>query len=122
MDEAIRITTESLQFYRELHERAGRARFGDRPFLIPYYGSQRQSGAVLSIDEPVWCIPTRDRYALARGDRMRMLDVSELLSIQGFPRGYVLRGDRKDQVKQIGNATAVSVAAWNFGHLTRALA
>jgi DNA (cytosine-5)-methyltransferase 1 len=35
---------------------------------------------------------------------MRMLKVLELLKIQGFPEGYVLKGNQSDQKKYIGNS------------------
>jgi DNA (cytosine-5)-methyltransferase 1 len=37
---------------------------------------------------------------------MRMLKVSELLKIQGFPAGYILVGNQTDQKKFIGNSVA----------------
>jgi len=39
--------------------------------------------------------------------KMRMLNVSELLRIQGFPDGYVLKGNQTEQKKQVGNAVEV---------------
>jgi len=41
---------------------------------------------------------------------MRMLKVSELLKIQGFPAGYVLVGSQADQKKFIGNSVVPLVA------------
>lgn len=42
--------------------------------------------------------------------KMRMLTVVELLSIQGFPRGYILIGTQAQQKKYIGNAVEVTIA------------
>lgn len=42
---------------------------------------------------------------------MRMLKVSELLPIQGFPKDYILKGNETDKKKFIGNAVEVNVAA-----------
>lgn len=42
---------------------------------------------------------------------MRMLKVSELLPIQGFPKDYILKGSDTDKKKFIGNAVEVNVAA-----------
>jgi DNA (cytosine-5)-methyltransferase 1 len=39
--------------------------------------------------------------------KMRMLKISELLQIQGFPIDYRLKGNQKEQKKQIGNAVDV---------------
>lgn len=45
--------------------------------------------------------------------KMRMLRVSELLSIQGFPVGYQLEGNQSDQKKFIGNSVVPHVVkAW----------
>lgn len=42
--------------------------------------------------------------------KMRMLKVSELLQIQGFPKDYKLHGNQTKQKKQIGNAVEVNQA------------
>lgn len=42
--------------------------------------------------------------------KMRMLQVDELLRIQGFPKGYQLVGNQTDQKKFIGNSVEVTVA------------
>jgi DNA (cytosine-5)-methyltransferase 1 len=42
--------------------------------------------------------------------KMRMLKVNELLKIQGFPEGYILKGNQADQKKFIGNAVVPLVA------------
>lgn len=42
--------------------------------------------------------------------KMRMLKVTELLLIQGFPKGYILMGNQSDQKKFIGNAVEVNMA------------
>ena len=39
--------------------------------------------------------------------KMRMLKIPELLQIQGFPIDYKLKGNQKEQKKQIGNAVDV---------------
>lgn len=45
--------------------------------------------------------------------KMRMLRVLELLSIQGFPKGYHLDGNQSDQKKFIGNSVVPQVVkAW----------
>ena len=82
--------------------------------LVPYYGSAR-GGRPLS--RPVGTITTRDRYAVIDGDRMRMLDVSELRAAMGFPPSYPLTGTREEQVHQLGNAVVPAVAA----HVVRQL-
>jgi len=42
--------------------------------------------------------------------KMRMLDVKELLQIQGFPKDYKLVGNQTDQKKFIGNSVEVTTA------------
>lgn len=42
--------------------------------------------------------------------KMRMLDVEELLQIQGFPKDYKLVGTQTEQKKYIGNAVEVNMA------------
>lgn len=60
----------------------GRERFGDR-FIMPYYGSG--SGLTgRSLDRPIGTITTLDRWALVRGDEMRMLSADEALAAQSF--------------------------------------
>lgn len=45
--------------------------------------------------------------------KMRMLKISELKLIMGFPEDYVLIGTQADQKKFIGNAVEVTIArAW----------
>jgi DNA (cytosine-5)-methyltransferase 1 len=45
--------------------------------------------------------------------KMRMLKIPELLPIQGFPSGYILKGTQKDQKKFIGNAVhPIVVKKW----------
>ncbi|MFC4219035.1 DNA cytosine methyltransferase [Flagellimonas marina] len=42
--------------------------------------------------------------------KMRMLKIPELLKIQGFPKGYKLKGTKTDQKKFIGNAVVPLIA------------
>lgn len=42
--------------------------------------------------------------------KMRMLKIKELLKIQGFPEGYILKGSQADQKKFIGNSVEVNQA------------
>lgn len=45
--------------------------------------------------------------------KMRMLKVAEMLKIQGFPDGYVLKGNQQQQKKFIGNSVEPGVVnAW----------
>ncbi len=40
----------------------------------------------------------------------RRLRTAELAALQGFPRGYVIKGSRRERVKQMGNAVPVPLA------------
>src|SRR5690606_37909648 len=42
--------------------------------------------------------------------KMRMLKITELLKIQGFPKGYVLKGTKAEQKKFIGNSVVPQMA------------
>ena len=69
--------------------------------LVPYYGSATGGR---SLARPIGTITTVDRYALVRGDRMRMVAVDEMTEACGFPADYVLTGTRRERVCQLGNA------------------
>lgn len=78
--------------------------------LAPYYGSgSGLTGRPLS--RPIGTLTTRDRYALVRGDRMRMVAVDEMKAATSFPADYVLAGTRAEQVMQIGNAVVPVVGS-----------
>lgn len=89
--------------------RAGRSRFGHE-FLVPYYGSG--SGLTgRSLDRPVGTITTRDRWAVVRGDRIRMLTVNECRAAMGFPDSYRLPSSSTLSKHLLGNAVCPPVAA-----------
>lgn len=75
-------------------------------FLTLYYKSGPQ---FQSLDRPCRTITTLDRFGLVDGDRYRILQPSELLAIMGFPASYRLAGNRREQVKQLGNAVSPPV-------------
>lgn len=88
---------------------AGRAAFGER-FVAPYYSSG--SGLTgRSIHRPIGTITTKDRWAVVRGDSMRMLHVSEAKAAMGFPADYRLPAVQKDALFMLGNAVCPPVPA-----------
>ncbi|OAH97330.1 DNA methyltransferase [Methylomonas methanica] len=88
---------------------AGRAAFGDR-FVAPYYSSG--SGLTgRSIHRPIGTITTKDRWAVVRGDSMRMLQVPEAKAAMGFPAAYRLPALQKDALCMLGNAVCPPVSA-----------
>lgn len=82
----------------------GRETFGDT-FVMPYYGSgSGETGR--SIERPIGTVTTRDRWAIVREDRMRMLTPAEYQQAMGFPKSYKITGTRAEQIHQLGNAVA----------------
>ena len=79
---------------------AGRAQFGDE-FLISYYGNTKNGR---SLDRPIGTITTRDRWAIVRGDHMRMLNRFECRSAMSFPESYQIPSNHKLAVHMLGNA------------------
>lgn len=86
----------------------------DTPFIMEYYGN----GQTHTLDQPIPTIPTRDRFALVVPELypvginilFRMLKPDELAAAMGFPSDYSLTGNKKQVVKQIGNAVPVNLA------------
>lgn len=80
----------------------GRAAHGER-FVMPYYstGSGR-TGRCLS--RPIGTIPTRDRWAVVDGDRMRMLTADEVLRAMSFPADTKRPANHRLTVHMAGNA------------------
>ncbi|WP_460044186.1 DNA cytosine methyltransferase [Pseudomonas sp. S2_H01] len=82
--------------------RNGRERFGDR-FIMPYYG--KGSGLTgRDISRPIGTITTLDRWALVRGDEMRMLSANEALAAQTFPADLLRPDSHRLTVHMAGNA------------------
>ena len=81
----------------------GRAQLKTDTFLIPYYGSG--SGLTgRSLDRPIGTITTRDRWAVIRGDCMRMLTVAENRDFMSFPETTVLPKTKRLATHLLGNA------------------
>lgn len=78
----------------------------EHAFTVQYY---KQFQAT-PIDEPIPTIPSKDRHGLVitqgatrlEDCRFRMLEPDELKRGMGFPSDYVVLGNKKEQVKQIG--------------------
>lgn len=87
---------------------AGRERFGRR-FVAPFYGSG--SGLTgRAVTRPIGTLTTVDRWAVIDGDRMRVLQPSENLSIMSFDKGTKLPKVKRQAMHLIGNAVAPYVA------------
>jgi DNA (cytosine-5)-methyltransferase 1 len=96
----------------ERAERAIAALGKERDFLIVYYGSDG-SGGWQRLDQPLRTMTTLDRFGLVTWQHgqpmLRMLQVPELRRAMGFPRGFTLSGQRRDQIRLLGNGVAPPV-------------
>jgi DNA (cytosine-5)-methyltransferase 1 len=74
--------------------------------LVPYFGT----GRAHPTDEPMGTVDTRDRRALVITEEdiddcgFRMLEPEEIKRAMAFPDDYKVVGNRRDQVRQWGNA------------------
>jgi DNA (cytosine-5)-methyltransferase 1 len=80
--------------------------------LVPYYGN----GTARTVREPVGTLSTRDRYALVRGEvniddvLFRMLEPHEIGRAMSFADEYVVLGNKRERVRQYGNAVTPNCA------------
>jgi DNA (cytosine-5)-methyltransferase 1 len=80
--------------------------------LVPYYGN----GFARTVREPVGTLSTRDRYALVSGAvdiddvLFRMLEPHEIGRAMSFGDRYVVIGNKREKVRQYGNAVTPNVA------------
>ncbi|TDB87279.1 DNA cytosine methyltransferase [Actinomadura sp. KC216] len=86
--------------------------------LVPYYGN----GTARPAGEPIGTLPTRDRYALAEGTAQgaaevdlddvlfRMLEPHEIGAAMAFAPDYIVLGNKRQRVRQYGNAVTPPVA------------
>jgi DNA (cytosine-5)-methyltransferase 1 len=80
--------------------------------LVPYYGN----GQARTVREPVGTLSTRDRYALVRGDvdindvLFRMLEPHEIGRAMSFADAYIVLGNKRERVRQYGNAVTPNCA------------
>jgi len=80
--------------------------------LVPYYGND----APRSVNEPIGTLTTRDRYALVRGEvdindvLFRMLEPHEIGRAMSFADAYIVLGNKREKVRQYGNAVTPNAA------------
>lgn len=80
--------------------------------LVPYYGN----GQARTVREPVGTLSTRDRYALVSGDvdindvLFRMLEPHEIGRAMSFGDTYIVLGNKREKVRQLGNAVTPPAA------------
>jgi DNA (cytosine-5)-methyltransferase 1 len=79
------------------------------PFLASYYGN----GGVSSVREAVPTVTTRDRFSLVapavEDCGFRMLEPHEVRRAMAFPDGYIVLGNKRERVRQLGNAVTPPV-------------
>jgi DNA (cytosine-5)-methyltransferase 1 len=94
-------------------------------FFASYYGTDNVSGAG-------WAVPTLtglDRHAVVDAGEtpdvddcyFRMLQDEEIKIGMAFERAYQVLGNKRDKVKQLGNAVTPPVMKWIVGQLVAAL-
>ena len=80
--------------------------------LVPYYGK----GNARPVSEPIGTLMTRDKFALVRGDvdiddvLFRMLEPHEIGRAMSFADAYVVLGNKREKVRQYGNAVTPNCA------------
>ncbi|MFC3982472.1 DNA cytosine methyltransferase [Streptosporangium jomthongense] len=82
--------------------------------LVPYYGN----GTARPVREPIGTLSTRDRYAVIKGvDEIavedvlfRMLEPHEIGRAMSFADDYTVLGNKRERVRQYGNAVTPPVA------------
>jgi DNA (cytosine-5)-methyltransferase 1 len=88
---------------------------GHQSLLTPYYGA---SESARSTAEPHGTLTTTDRYGLVEGSFsvdvedcvFRMLTPDEIKVGMAFAHDYILKGNKREQVKQSGNAVTPPAA------------
>lgn len=96
------------------------------PFLASYYGSETTQTVV----EAMRTVTTVDRHALIEpGDELRvedcgfrMIEPHEIQTAMAFPTSYVVKGNKRERVKQLGNAVTPPVMSWLIERVVEALA
>lgn len=93
------------------------------PFILGYYTRPSgQRAAISGIDEPMPTQSTQPRHYLVQpGDipavedcGFRMLQPHEIKAAMAFPHEYVVLGNKREQVKQLGNAVTPPVMTMLF--------
>lgn len=87
--------------------KTGRAEFG-KVFLMPYYsGGSGLTGR--SLNRPIGTITTRGRWAVVRGNEMRMVLPEECRAAMGFRSSYQLPDSGTLAIHMLGNAVSPPV-------------
>lgn len=96
---------------------AGRQRFGDT-FIMPFYGSgSGKTGR--SLDRPVGTITTIDRWAIVRGDEIRVFQPSENRAAMGVRSNFILPKVKREATHLLGNMVPPPLATVFLNELQR---
>jgi len=82
------------------------------PFILGYYNTTIGT----PLDQPLPAILTKQHEALVTPEKVlpecgfRMLEPHELKRGMSFPDAYIVLGNKRDQVRQVGNAVCCNVA------------
>jgi DNA (cytosine-5)-methyltransferase 1 len=91
--------------------------------LVPYYGNS----AARPVGEPMGTVTTVDRNALVGPEvavedcAFRMLEPHEIQAAMAFPPGYVVLGNKRERVRQLGNAVTPPAARDLIAAVTEAI-
>lgn len=94
--------------------------------LVPYY----RNGNAQPLTDPMGALTTRDRYALAAGDRYpadvndffyRMLAVPEIGRGMGYADGYIVLGNVKQRVRQYGQSCTPCLGELSYSAIVEAV-
>lgn len=94
------------------------------PFLTSYYGQ----GGATPVAEPVPTVTTRDRHALVEPAievddcGFRMLEPHEIQRAMAFADEYIVTGNKRERVRQLGNAVTPPVMRMIIERCVEALA
>ncbi len=102
--------------------------------ITPFITTYNKHSVYVDVNGVMPTIPTLDRHALVECDTtafdpadlidscgFRMLSPEELKLGMSFPAEYVITGNKREQVKQVGNAVCPNVAEWIVGRCVESL-
>ncbi|MBF6410868.1 DNA cytosine methyltransferase [Nocardia farcinica] len=93
--------------------------------LLPYYGNS----TARPVSDPMGTLSTRDRFALVdmiterdiENTRFRMLEPHEIQDAMAFRKDYIVLGNKRQQVRQLGNAVTPPAAEILISALVEAI-
>lgn len=95
------------------------------PFFVQYYGTGKAHGS----HEGLPTVSVRDRHAMVTPDKelraedcyFRMLQPHEIGAAMAFPGDYVVLGNKREKVKQFGNAVTPPAMEWLIRRVAESL-